>query len=133
VNLTGRAAEALKNFALGAGIGLAVLAVALAGLGFFITAFYIWLARHFDAATAAAMTGATLVLLAILIAITGADILRRLKKPQPGLLSDFGGTLGLGLRLAGILVRRDPKKAIIIAAVTGALAEFIMSDRKDKQ
>jgi hypothetical protein len=133
VNLTGRAAEALKRFALGAGIGLAVLAVALAGLGFLITGFYIWLARHVDAASAAAITGGLLALLAILIAVIGGDILRRIKKTQPGLLSDFGGTLGLGLRLAGILVRRDPKKAIIIAAVTGALAEFILSESKTKK
>lgn len=132
MNLTGRLSEALKSFALGAGIGIAVLLVALAGLGFLITAFYVWIARHMDAASAAAVTGGVLIVLAVLIGVAGADVLRRIKKPQPGFLSDLGGTLGLGLRLAGILVRRDPKKAIIIAAATGALAEFILAEGKKK-
>jgi hypothetical protein len=109
---------------------VAVLAVALAGLGFLVAAFYLYAAQHMDAERAAALTGGVLLALAVLIGAGGAAVLRKIKKPQPGLLSDLGGTLGLGIRLAGLLVRRDPRKAIIIAAVSGALAEYILSDRK---
>jgi hypothetical protein len=56
--------------------------------------------------------------------------LKKTKKQRPSLLSEFGSTVGLATRLIGMLVRRDPKKAIILAAVSGAIAEYVMSDTR---
>lgn len=76
------------------------------------------------------MTGGAIIALAILIGLIGAAILRKLKKPQPSMLAEFGSTVGLVTKLAGILVRRDPKKAVILAAVSGAIIEYVMGDRR---
>jgi hypothetical protein len=83
-----------------------------------------------DAERAALATGGALLVAAVLVAAIGAAVLRRMKKQQPGWLSDFGGVVGLGVRLAGMLVRRDPKKALMVAALSGALVELILSDSK---
>jgi hypothetical protein len=132
MNITARAGAAVKQLALGIGLGAAVLVIALGGLGFLTAGFYIYAAHHLLPEAAAAVTGGILLLMALLVALVGAAVLKRVKKPQPGWLSDFGGALGLGVRLAGLMVRRDPKKAVIIAAMTGALVELILSDGKKK-
>jgi len=130
MSIQGRANAVVKHAALSAGLGVTCLAISLAALGFFTAAFYITITRHFDPATAALITGGALIGLAILIAGIGAALLKRARQRQPSLLSEFGGTLGLGIRLISILVRRDPKKAVILAAVSGALAEYVMSDNR---
>jgi hypothetical protein len=33
-------------------------------------------------------------------------------------------------RLVGLLVRKDPKKALILSIIAGAVAEYISSERK---
>jgi hypothetical protein len=133
MNITARAGAAVKHLVLGIGVGAAVLVIALAGVGFLMAAFYIYAAHHMDAASAAALTGAVLAVLAVLVAVIGAGVLRRMKKQQPGWLSDFGGTLGLGVRLASMMVRRDPKKALMVAAISGVLVELILSDGKKEK
>jgi hypothetical protein len=130
MNLAARAGAIAKHWALGAGLGLAVLVIALCGLGFLTGGLYIYIARHTDAASAAAITGGVLLVLAVVIGYCGSVVLRKLKKPQPGLLSDFGGALGMGARLVGLLVRRDPRKAVVLAALAGVIAEYITSDNK---
>ena len=79
---------------------------------------------------AAAITGGALLVLALIIGLAGALMVRRNRRRLPSLLSEFGGTLALTSRLAMFMVRRDPKKAMIISLVAGALAEYIMSERK---
>ncbi len=120
----------VKTAALSASMAVAVLCIALAGLGFLVTGLFIWVARHTDYASASAITGGVLLLLAVAIGLIGGVVLRRIRAKQPSMLSEFGGTIGLAGRLMGILVRRDPKKAIIISIIAGALAEYIASDGK---
>ncbi len=130
MSIQGRASAAVKHAALSAGLGVACLVISLAGLGFFTAAFYLTLAKYFDPQIATLITGGALIVLALLIAAIGSALLKRARNRQPSLLSEFGGTLGLGIRVISILVRRDPKKAVILAAVSGALAEYVMSDNR---
>ena len=88
------------------------------------------MARHTDAATAAAITGGVMLVLAIGTGVIGGAYLKRQRDKQPSLLSEFGGLAGLAGQLIGSLVRRDPKKAVIISMILGALAEYVTSDRK---
>jgi hypothetical protein len=131
MNLSARAGAMLRHLALSAGVGIAVLFIALAGLGFLIFAYYNWLLSHFPTEEAGAITGGTLILIAAATGILGQAIVKKLKKPQPSLLADFGGTLGIGLRLASLLVRKDPKKAIILATIAGAIAEYLLNDTRE--
>jgi hypothetical protein len=133
MNITARVGAAVKELALALGLGVAVLAIALAGGGFLTAAYYLHFAQQLGPERAAAVTGGTLAVAALVVGAAGALVLKRAKKPQPGWLSDFGGAMGLGLRLAGALVRRDPKKAMIIAAVSGVLVELIFGDGKKEK
>ena len=130
MNLSRHARLLIKGAALWTGVAVAALCIALAGLGFLITGFFIWLARHTDYASASAITGGVLLVLALATGSAGGLVLKRMRKKRPSLLAEFGGTAGIALRLAGILVRRDPRKAMIIAVVAGALAEYITSEKK---
>jgi hypothetical protein len=130
MSIASRANASLRQLALSAGLGVIVLTVILAGLGFLTAATYVQLTQRFPAAEAAALTGGGLIAFAILLGAIGAFTIRKLKKPQPSMLSEIGGTFGLATRLVGMMVRRDPKKAIILAAVTGAVAEYVMSDNR---
>jgi hypothetical protein len=133
MNITSRLGAAVKGLALAIGLGVAVLAITLGGVGFLTAAYYLHFSAMFGPERAAAVTGGTLVVAALLVAGIGAAALKRFKKPQPGWLSDFGGAMGLGLRLATAMVRRDPKKALIIAAVSGVLAELMFGDGKKEK
>ena len=132
MSLSRRVGILTKNAALWAGMALAVLCTALAGLGFLIAGLFIFIARHTGNASAAAITGGVMLLLAIIIGLTGGIVLNRMRREQPSLISELDGTIGLAGRLIGLLVRRDPKKAMIISIIAGALAEYIMTDRKER-
>jgi hypothetical protein len=133
MNITARVGTAVQRLALAIGLGVAVLAIGLGGVGFLTAAYYLHFAPLLGPERAAAVTGGTLVVAALLVALIGAAVLKRTRKPQPGWLSDFGGAMGLGLRLAAAMVRRDPKKAMIIAAVSGVLVELIFGDGKKEK
>ena len=130
MNLSRRANHLVKNAALWACTAIAALSIALAGLGFLVTGFFICLSRHTGNATAAAITGAALLVLAIIIGVAGGYTLKRIRSRQPSLLSEFGGTLGMAGQLAGFLIRKDPRKAMILSLIAGALAEYVTSERK---
>jgi hypothetical protein len=130
MTLSRRASILLKSAALWAVLAVAVLCIVLAGIGFLITAFFIWLSRHTDSASAAAITGGVLLVLAITTGLAGGYVLRRSRRRLPSVFSEFGGTIAMAGRLVGFLVRKDPKKAMIISIVAGALAEYITSERK---
>jgi hypothetical protein len=132
MSIPARANAAVKGLALWAGLGLAVLAVILAALGFLIAGFFIWVEQYRSHAEAAAITGGALVVLAVVIGLVGRLVLKKLKKPQPSILAEFGGIAGTAGRLAGFLIRRDPRKSIILAVIAGALAEYITSDSKKR-
>jgi dipeptide/tripeptide permease len=130
MDISGRVSGFVRQLALSAGLGIIVLAIVLTGIGFLVTALSVYVGQHFPPAQAAAVTGFILIALAMLIAGLGSLILKKTKKQRPSLLSEFGSTVGLATRLIGMLVRRDPKKAIILAAVSGAIAEYVMSDTR---
>lgn len=107
-------------------LALAVLCTALAACGFFVAAFYIWVASHLGLAAAAAVTGAMLLVFAAVIAL----LLRRLKWRRFGLLTELGSAITVGFKLLKMVVQRDPKKALIVSLVAGALAEYILAPNK---
>jgi ABC-type thiamin/hydroxymethylpyrimidine transport system permease subunit len=109
---------------------VAVLCIALGGIFFVIGAFYLWLSHMMPASGAAAVTGAVMLGLAVLVAVIGGMVIKRRRRAQPSLLVEFGGGLGLAVRLVGLMVRSDPRKAMILSVIAGALAEYITSDRK---
>ena len=96
----------------------------------FVAAFYLWVAPHLGAAAGAAITGAALLGMAAFLALAGGVLLRQLKRRQRGLLAEFGSIFGLASRLAAMLVRKDPKKALLVSLVAGALAEYISTPRR---
>jgi nitrate/nitrite transporter NarK len=130
MNLSRRANHLVKNAALWACTAIAALCIALAGLAFLVTGAFICLSHHTGEASAAAITGAALLVLAAVIGLAGGYTLKRIRRRQPSLLSEFGGTLGMAGQLAGFLIRKDPRKAMILSVVAGALAEYITSERK---
>ncbi len=132
MTLSRRAGILVKSAALWAGVAIAVLCICLAALGFLIAGFFIFIARHTDAAAAAAITGGVMLGLAVVVGLAGGFVLRRMRQKQPSLISEFGGTVGLAGRLVGMIVRRDPKKALIVSLIAGALAEYVMSEKKEK-
>ncbi|HQT62927.1 MAG: hypothetical protein B7Z75_07585 [Acidocella sp. 20-57-95] len=129
MNFSRRFSALLQHYGLGLGLGVAVLIIGLSGLGFLIAAYFIWLTTHFAPAPAAAITGATLFILAALAAIIGARVIKAVKKPHASLFGDLS-MLSMGIKLASLLVRRDPKKAVILAAIAGAVAEYVLSEDK---
>jgi hypothetical protein len=132
MSIHGRATSAAKELALWAGLGVVVLSVVLAALGFLIASLFIWIAHYKSDTVAAAITGGTLLLLAIVIGILGRAILKKIRKPQPSLIAEFGGIAGTAGRIAGLLIRRDPRKSLILAVIAGALAEYVTSDNKKR-
>jgi Ca2+/Na+ antiporter len=132
MSISGRASAAVKGLAIWIGLGIFVFAVILTGVGFLINAFYAWVEQHEPHAVAAAITGGALVLLALIIGLIGSSILKRIKKRQPSMLAEFGGLAGTAGRIVGLLIRRDPRKSLILAVIAGAVAEYVTSDTKKR-
>jgi len=132
MSIPGRAEAAVKGLVLSVGLGIAVPAILLAGLGFLVAGFFLWIERYQAHDAAAAITGGVLFALAIIIAFGGRVTLRRIRKKQPPFLSEFTGIIATAGRIAGLLIRKDPRKSMVIAIVAGALAEYITSGDKRK-
>jgi hypothetical protein len=130
MSVTGRVSFIAKAAALWAGTGMAALCIGLAGIGFLAAAGFIWLLTRFPPYGAAGIAGIALLLLALLTVVIGNGMIRRMKARQPSMLAEFGGTIGLAARIVGMMVRKDPRKAIILSMIAGALAEYVTSDRK---
>lgn len=130
MSLSGHVGGLAKSASLWVGLALAVLCISLGGVAFLVAGFDMFLSARLGDAQAAAITGATLFVLASLIGLCGGLFLKRMRQKQPGLLSGFGGGLGIAMQLIGMIVRRDPKKAMIAAVIAGALAEYFAADRK---
>ena len=111
--------------ALWGAMGAAMLALGLAAAGFFTAAFYIWLCGHFSPAASCLIAGGSLLALALAIGLAGTAALRAAHARERARLAQFNLTISAALSLAAYLVRRDPKKAMIIALLAGILAEFL--------
>jgi hypothetical protein len=133
MDLAGRATSLVLRLAAAVGLGAGVLCVILGGIGFLAAGVFIHLDHRLGPAQAAIAIGAGLLVLALLIAVIGGYSLKKFRKRRPSLLAEFGATFGLGARLAALLVRRDPRKAVVLAALAGAVAEYLFADsRKDR-
>ena len=130
MNLARRTDILIKNAALRAGLGVGVLSIALGGVGFLIAGFFLWLKVQMGEAPAAAITGAVLLAMALLTGLVGSAILRRVRRKQPSLMAELGGTLGFASRIVTLLVRRDPKKAMVISVLVGAVVEYLFGEKR---
>ncbi len=120
----------LKSVAISAGVAVAASLMALVALAFMITGFFVFMHHFVGEAAAAAITAGMLLLLAVAMMLAGRIIIKRMKRRKPSLAAEFGGAIGMATRIVGMVVRNDPKKAMIISLVAGALAEYIASDRR---
>ena len=128
-----RADAAVKGLLLWVGVGMATLFVALAGLGFLVAGFFLWLHQTRSNAAAAAITGGVLLILAVLIAGTGIYVLNQIKKRRPTLMQEVGGFAGMAgaaARLVTLVIRRDPRKALFMALLAGAITEYFTGGDK---
>jgi chromate transport protein ChrA len=132
MSIPSRVNAAVKGLALWAGLSLLVFAVVLTAIGFLITGFLIWLEQFKSHAVAAAITGGALLIAAVIVGIVGSIVIKKTKKRQPSIIAEFTGVAGTAGRIAGLLIRRDPRKSLILAVIAGALAEYITSDSKKR-
>ena len=130
MNITRRVNAVVRDILLWTGLGVGILFVALVCVGFLVASFYMWMSHLLAHSLAALVTAGAALLLIGLMAGIGGLLIRKTRKPQPRLLQEFSGTIGLGARMVSLLVRRDPRKAMIVSLVAGALAELITSERK---
>jgi hypothetical protein len=114
----------MKSAALWAALATVVLCLVLAALGFLTAAVFIWIASHLGAAAAAALTALALLVLALQIMFMGGIVLSRLRANAPGLFDDTAGTIAMVTTLVSLLVRRDPRRSILLALLAGALTEY---------
>ena len=119
-----RAERLLKHAVLWAWLAVVALFLVMAGLGFLAAALFIWMTTHLGAAAAAAITGAALLGLALLTTLIGGLVFRRLRRRAPHLFGNAFSLISTLASLGGLLVRRDPKRAVLMALVAGALAEY---------
>jgi len=126
MNLSRYVSALAKNAALALAVYLIVACITLTGAGFVIAGLFLLLLRDTSPAGAAVITGAVLFALAALAGAGGGLMLAASRRRRPGLLAEFGGALGL----ITLLVRRDPKRAMLFAALAGALAEYFTGERK---
>jgi hypothetical protein len=55
-----------------------------------------------------------------------------MKKPQPSILTEFTGMAGMAGRIAALLIRKDPRKSVVLAVLAGAVAEYLTSGDKKR-
>ena len=119
-----------KSAALWSGLATAVLCLVLAAFAFLAASLFIWMASHLGAAAAAALTAVSLLLLAGLVMIFGAILLARRRRRAPELFADTAGTIATLTSLIALLVRQDPKRALLLALLSGALLEYFAAAEK---
>jgi hypothetical protein len=128
MSFTRHAGVLARGAALWAGFAIVTLCLVLGALGFFAAALFVWVAAHLGTAAAAALTALGLLLLALGSALTGRRVLRRLRASAPSLFGGALGTLSMATSLVGLLVRQDPKRAILLALLAGALTEYFTAE-----
>ncbi|MDE2239986.1 MAG: hypothetical protein KGJ73_08665 [Rhodospirillales bacterium] len=103
----------------------------LGGLGLLIAAFVIWLSHVLGIAAAAAVGGGVLLVFMLMVMGFGVLALRRMRARQPSLMSEAIGMLNLGMRMATLVIRRDPSKVLLAAMIAGAMAEHFSRNRQN--
>lgn len=113
-----------KSAILWAGFSFIALTLVLAALGFLAAALFLWVATHCGTAAAAAITACGLLGLAVAILLAGRLFRRRMHAQAPGLFEEATGMFSMLTGLVGLLVRQDPKRAVLLALLAGALTEY---------
>lgn len=111
---------------------IAVLCTALGALFFLTAALLIWLDHYVGPAAAAAIAGLMLALEAVLIFVGCHVALKRMRARQPSLGGNALGLIAPVLRLMSLVVRGSPRKALLMAVILGALADYFTSSRSSK-
>ena len=125
MTITRRVSSYSKMATLWVAMVIAALCTSLGALFFFTAALLIWIDHYVGPAAAAALAGLALLLEAIAILIGCQLVLKRMRARQPGGLGgDFLGLAATGLRLATLTFRRSPRKALIVAMILGAVADY---------
>ncbi|EKM99629.1 MULTISPECIES: hypothetical protein [unclassified Acidocella] len=132
MSLGRRAAYVGKSAALWVCMALVLLGTGLGGLGLLAAALLIWLAHYVGMAGASAICGVLLLVVGALCALIFTAVLRRMRARQPSLVTEAVSTLSLALRFGTFIVRRDPRKAVLTALITGAVAEYFLGERRNK-
>ncbi len=99
------------------GLAFAAGLVAMVGVAFLIAASYLWLASVLPKAAAAAVVGAVLVGIALLLLVAGASRRRSERLGAEQLVSAI-------LRLTACSVQAAPEKALIAALIAGVVSEW---------
>jgi hypothetical protein len=114
----------LKSAAIWAALGVAVLFLVLGAFGLLAVALFIFVAHHWGEAAGAAVTAAALLLVAAQVVLAGALFFNRVRRRTPSIFADTAGTIAMVTSFANILVRRDPKRAILLSLLAGAVTEY---------
>lgn len=125
-------AVVLKSAALWGALATIVLCLVLGAFAFLAAALFIWMAAHLGAAGAAALTAFLLLLLAGLVMIFGAITLARLRRRAPALFADPAAGIATITSLIALLVRRDPKRTLLLALLSGAVTEYFAATDKTR-
>jgi high-affinity Fe2+/Pb2+ permease len=119
----------IKWAVIGICLALAALSIMLAASGFFIAAFYLWVASRLGAAEGAVVTGGALLLVAAGLAVAGAGVPRLLKRRSRSLLNELQNTIW---QAAKTMLLRSPKKALLASLLAGALSESIFGPHRKR-
>ncbi|MBU6418503.1 MAG: hypothetical protein KGQ79_02095 [Proteobacteria bacterium] len=130
MDLARRARFLCRSAALGAVTAAAALCMGLGALGLLIAAFIIWLSHMLGIAAAVAIGGGVLLIFTLMVVGFGMLALRHMRARQPSLMSEAIGMLSLGLRLATLMIRRDPSKVLLAAMIAGGMAEHFSRNRQ---
>jgi hypothetical protein len=114
----------LKSAAIWVGLGVAVLCLTLGAFGLLAVALFIFVAHHWGEAAAAAITAVALLLVAAQLVLAGAVFFHRVRRRTPDIFADAAGTIAMVTSIANMLVRRDPKRAILLSLLAGAVTEY---------
>lgn len=132
MSLARRARFLCKSAAFSATVAVAVLCMCLGALGLLIAAFIVWLNHFLGPAAALAIAGVVGLGIALIIMGVAGLVLRRMRARQPSLASETIGMLSFGMRMATMVIRRDPSKMMLAAIIAGAMAEYLSNSRPPK-
>ncbi len=96
----------------------------LAAFGLLAVALFLFADQHWGAPAAAAITALALLLIAAQVLLAGALIFGRVRRRTPDLFGEAAGTIAMLTSIANIFVRRDPKRAILLSLLAGAVTEY---------
>jgi hypothetical protein len=117
----------LKSAALWVALAITVLSLVLAAFGLLAIALFIFIDQHLGPAPAAALTALALLIIAAQILLAGTLIFSRVRRRTPDLFGEATSTIAMLTSIANLLVRRDPKRAILLSLLAGALTEYFCS------